>query len=93
MDLSYVNGVLHRDLDGKSCKNRVKSLFGATSRKGTSPEEEADVRLDWGVKNSAQGSAKPNVAPRRWNTARSFATQRPRAAGSNSITVFGSQAW
>ena len=49
----------HRDLDGKSCKNRVKSLFGATSRKGTSPEEEADVRLDWGVKNSAQGSAKP----------------------------------
>ena len=46
VDLSYLNGVLHRDFDGKSCQHRVKSLFGATSRKVTSLEEEADVLLD-----------------------------------------------
>ncbi len=47
--LSYVNGILHRDLDWKSCENRVKGMLGARYRKVTSPEEEAEILEDWGV--------------------------------------------
>jgi ribonuclease HI len=47
--LSYVNGFLHRDLDWKSCENRVKGILGAQYRKVTSPEQEAEVLKSWGV--------------------------------------------
>lgn len=51
--LSYVNGILHRDLDWKSCENRVKGQLGALYRKVTSPEQEAEVLEDWGVEKKS----------------------------------------
>ena len=47
--LSLVNGIIHRDLDWKSCDNRVKGVLGALYRKVTSPEDEAKILKDWGV--------------------------------------------
>ncbi len=52
--LSYVNGVVHRDLDWKSCENRVKGQIMAKYRKVTNPEDEAEILLDWGVEPKAK---------------------------------------
>jgi len=48
--LSYVNGILHRDLSWQACESRVKGMLGAKYRKVTSPEQEEEVLKDWGVK-------------------------------------------
>jgi ribonuclease HI len=47
--LSYVNGLVHRDLDWKTCDNRVKGTFGSLYRKVATLEDEIRILKDWGV--------------------------------------------
>ena len=50
--LSYVNGILHRDLSWQACESRVKGMLGARYKKVTSPEQEEEILKDWGVKKA-----------------------------------------
>lgn len=48
--LSLVDGKLHRDADWKTCEARVKGRHGVKFKKAESPEAEASILREWGLK-------------------------------------------